>query len=171
MLTQLNYLTANKMSYEKEITCPYIKTKNNSIEQRTSCEAYSQTTVLNIHELLSNPRFHFRLSGSPGLDHIQRELNAVHKFRPAIFYSSMQLKTSYPLCLRAILILLSHLRLGLKSGFSTQGFRIKYYRYFSSFSFVFHTRYASVSSLITLKIFGKFYKQSSGDHITFCTLH
>jgi len=43
MLTQLNYLTANKMSYEKEITCPYFKTKTNSIEQGPSCEAYSQS--------------------------------------------------------------------------------------------------------------------------------
>jgi hypothetical protein len=159
MLTQLNYLTANKMSYEKEITCPYFKTKTNSIEQRPSCEAYSRTTRLNIHEPLSNPKFHFRLSGCPGLDHIQRELNTVHKFRPALFYSSIQLITLYPLRLRAILILLPHLHLGLKSGFSTQNLRIKYYRHFSSFSFVFRTRYASVSPLLTLKICGEFYNQ------------
>jgi len=87
MLTQLNYLTANKMSYEKEITSSYFSTKTNSIEQGPSCEAYSHTNVLNVHVLLSNPRFHFRLSGCPRLDHIQRELNAVHKFRPALFYS------------------------------------------------------------------------------------
>lgn len=78
MLTQLNYLSANKMSYEKEITCPYFKTKTNSTEQGPSCEAYSHTTGLNIHDLVSNPRLHFRHSGCPRLDHIQRELNAVH---------------------------------------------------------------------------------------------
>lgn len=129
----------------------------------------SHTTGLNFQELLSNPRFHFRLSGCPTLDHIQRELNAVHKFRTSLFYSWMQFITSYPVCLGAILILLSHLRLGFRSGFSTQVFRIKYYRHFSSFSFVFHTRYAPVSSVITLTIFGGFCKQSSGDHIIFCT--
>jgi len=106
----------------------------------------SHTTGLNFQELLSNPRFHFRLSGCPRLDHIQRELNAVHKFRTALFYSWMQFITSYPPCLRAIfLILFSHLRLGFKSGFSTPGFRIKYHRYFSSFSFrVSHSLSASL---------------------------
>jgi len=53
---------------------PYFKTKTNSIEQGPFCEAYSHTTGLNVHELLSNARFHFRLSGCPSLDHIQRKL-------------------------------------------------------------------------------------------------
>lgn len=78
MLTQLNYLSANKMSYEKEITCPYFKTKTIFTEQVPSCEAYIHTTGLNVHDLVSNSRLHFRLSGCPRLDHIQRELNAVH---------------------------------------------------------------------------------------------
>ena len=79
MLTQLNYLTASKMSYEKEITCSYFITKTNSIEQGLSCNAYSHKTALNVHEFLSNPRFHIRRSGCPRLDHIQRELTFRHR--------------------------------------------------------------------------------------------
>jgi hypothetical protein len=76
--------------------------QTNSIERNTSWEANSRPAGQEILRLLWNPKVHYHVNKTPSLISIQRQLNPIH-----IIHHTY---------LRLILILSSHLRLGLPDG-------------------------------------------------------
>jgi hypothetical protein len=78
----------------------------NSMEQRPSWEANCRSASQEIPQILLNPKFHYRVYRSPPLDSVLSQMG--------------QSTPTCPVCLRFILVLSCHLRLGLPSGLFTE---------------------------------------------------
>ena len=74
----------------------------NPMKHDPSWEANKFSSTLEIFRILRNPKFHYRIHNSPSLPPILRHINPVH----ALSFNS----------LRSIIMLISHLRLGIPSG-------------------------------------------------------
>jgi hypothetical protein len=118
------------------------------MEQRPSWEANSFSASQEIPRILWNPEVHYRIHKSPPPVHILSQLNPVH--------------TPHPTSWRSVLILSSHLRLGLPSGRLPSGLPTKIL-YAPRFSRIHATcpAHLILLDLITWIIFGDEYRSLS----------
>jgi hypothetical protein len=79
------------------------------MEHSPSWEAISHSDSQKLPRLLRNPKVHYRVHKIPPPVQILSQMNPVHTH-------------SHPICLRSILMLLSHVRLGLPTGHFSSGF-------------------------------------------------
>ena len=113
------------------------------MEQRSSREGNRSSTTQKIPRILGNPKVHYRFRKSPPPVSILSKIDAVH--------------ASHPTSLRFILILSSHLRLGLPNG----SFPLKVFFYLASiFSRTLFCPIHGTSVFLGVRIIGRSAKRS-----------
>jgi hypothetical protein len=120
--------TANAMDRQRILT--------NFMELGLSGEAANYAATQELPRNLWNPNVHYRVHKSPPLVPTLSQINPVH--------------TTHPLSLRPVLIVSTHLPLGLPSGLLPSGFTINILHAFLSSPFVLHV--LPISSSYSCKV-------------------